>query len=521
MYKWASKKIQYVVGALALVAVVSAAAVFSNGSNFKGMLQIPVTEKYAAPAPTPPSVIQPTVPMSISAYKMIGLEGNNFFDPSAGGLVKFVYILDTGSATSCDHNESIFNEAGSLVIQWRFGDKTSATYSGEEWNGFDDQNHPAPAGKYRFRVDCEAGGEYVEAYSPEFTLSTSPSGYIENVKLDKGSFNPNLGEEISLAYSLNNFTANDSCDNSVIIFNEQENNIRSWKYLDQESGNFQRPDWDGKDAQGNLAPAGKYKFVVFCSWNNTQVSEESSEFTLNTDLPTTPPAPTPSPTPNPSPTPTPTPTPSPSPTPKNVSTKTTTTTTTTTTSVDPTKCAGFKDVDATDKDCKAIEYVKSIGAMTGTDGNFQPGGLLQRDQIAKIILETMDLYSENKDYCKSAGAFPDVGPSFWSYQYLCQAKLLDVVTGYKSGPDEGMYRPAANVNRAEFLALLLRSIGDEMPDAHLTFYNDVEPGTWYSAYANYSNNHGLFVGESLYPTMFVSRREVASVIFKLHEQGKI
>ena len=127
-----------------------------------------------------------------------------------------------------------------------------------------------------------------------------------------------------------------------------------------------------------------------------------------------------------------------------------------------TKCAGFTDVSLVDSDCAAISYVKSIGAITGNpDGTFDPGGLLQRDQIAKIALETFDNFNSVSDYCAGSNPFPDVTESSWAYQYVCRAKALSVVTGYLSGPDAGYFRPARSVNRAEFLALLLRNLGEK------------------------------------------------------------
>ncbi|MBU1702901.1 S-layer homology domain-containing protein, partial [Patescibacteria group bacterium] len=80
----------------------------------------------------------------------------------------------------------------------------------------------------------------------------------------------------------------------------------------------------------------------------------------------------------------------------------------TTTVSSTTNCAGFKDVAASDSACDAIEYVQSIGAMTGNpDGTFAPSDLLQRDQIAKIVLEAFDLYNQKVDYCQGLNPFPD------------------------------------------------------------------------------------------------------------------
>ncbi len=184
-------------------------------------------------------------------------------------------------------------------------------------------------------------------------------------------------------------------------------------------------------------------------------------------------------------------------------------------------CAGFTDVFTSDASCDAIVYVKGLGAMTGNpDGTFAPDAILQRDQVAKIVLETFSLFVDGSNYCASSIPFGDIASSAWSYQYICRAKALSLVTGYLSGPDKGFYRPSRSMSRVEFLAILLRNLPD-VPGNNVNSYSDVESGVWYSGYAKYAKDNGLFAGSKLYPSQYVSREEVAQVIFKLHTAGKI
>lgn len=187
-----------------------------------------------------------------------------------------------------------------------------------------------------------------------------------------------------------------------------------------------------------------------------------------------------------------------------------------------TQCAGYTDVAANHSSCDAIEYVKSLGAMTGNpDGTFAPNEVLQRDQVAKISLETHGLFDENADYCGGNNPFPDVTSSAWSYQYICRGKDLGMITGYESGADAGKYIPARSVNRVEFLALILRNLSESMPALSSTSYLDVESGQWFSGYAKFSKDNSLFLGLNLFPTRETTRAEVADVIYKLHQEGKI
>ncbi len=184
------------------------------------------------------------------------------------------------------------------------------------------------------------------------------------------------------------------------------------------------------------------------------------------------------------------------------------------------KCEGFTDVLLSDGDCLAIAYMKSIGAMTGNpDGTFDPDGLLQRDQVAKIALEAFGNFNGALNYCGGVDPFPDVVEADWAYQYVCRSKALDVITGYLSGPDAGFFRPSRSVNRVEFLAIILRNLGEAIPVG--ASYTDVHSTDWYADYAKYSKDNSLFVGTKLYPGNFTSRREVADVLYTLHNLGKI
>lgn len=185
-------------------------------------------------------------------------------------------------------------------------------------------------------------------------------------------------------------------------------------------------------------------------------------------------------------------------------------------------CAGYVDVLAVHPDCDAIEYMQSIGAMTGNpDGTFAPDAYLQRDQVAKISLETFNLFDDSEDYCNGENPFPDVNSSDWAYQHICRGVELDMIYGYTGGADAGYYRPARDVNRVEFLALILRNVSGTMPDDSLGSYDDVDGGNWFSGYAKYSYDNALFDGNKLFPSQATTRLEVARHVYELFLLGKI
>lgn len=272
--------------------------------------------------------------------------------------------------------------------------------------------------------------------------------------------------------------------------------------------------WNGQDTNNTDVPPGTYTFAVATSYEGYQPDILFKQIEVVANAP----APTPQPQPQPQSTPTPTPTPTPQTSEPATQTTTTETTTTETTAQN---CAGFPDISTTDPDCPAISFVKDIGAITGTGdaGYFDPNGRLQRDQIAKIALETFGLFSEGSNYCEGSRAFPDVGPNAWSFEYMCRAKKLGVVTGYESGPDAGYYLPANLVNRAEFLAIILRNLNEAMPTSGQN-YADAN-NQWFSEYARFAFENGLFPGSDLEPNDSVTRREVARVLYRLKTLAKI
>ncbi len=183
-------------------------------------------------------------------------------------------------------------------------------------------------------------------------------------------------------------------------------------------------------------------------------------------------------------------------------------------------CANFKDVPADSPYCPAIQYAKSINAMTGhADGTFEPNGFLKRDQIAKIALITFNKFDSSADYCRSIPPFYDVLQSAWAFQHICRAKAANIVTGYLSGEDNGYYRPDRSVSRAEFLAIILRNLQETLPAG--PSYLDVQPGNWFATYARFSRDHELFTGASLNPHSYTTRAEVAQVLYKLHQLERI
>lgn len=345
------------------------------------------------------------------------------------------------------------------------------------WDGKINGNTAAP-GQYTYSLQAEGSVDGFGVMSNELTGQVAVAGgngpqpILNNLSVEPNPFNPTAGQ-ISFTYSLNGSTGNTTVMAAVYASADTVNPVTDWTFNNQSSGS-NTVLWDGKNDNNAVVANGSYIFKVWGSDGSFQLVPIQGAFTVTSQANTS------------------------------------------------ETCAGFTDVPKSDSDCAAFSYVKSTGAMTGNpDGTFAPGEMLQRDQVAKIVLVTFDKFNDAADYCSGNNPFPDVTSNSWSFQYICRGVALGMITGYKAGADAGYYRPARAVNRVEFLALLLRNLSDTMPGDDMPSYNDVELNQWYTGYARYSKDHDLFSGTNLFPTASTTRREVAQVIYKLYLQGKI
>lgn len=345
------------------------------------------------------------------------------------------------------------------------------------------QNNTAAPGMYSYKLYAEGSvdgfGVSSNEITGEFMVSNeqNPQPSLANLSASPDPYDPSDGL-VNLTYELQGSLGNTTIYAQVYNSSDSNTPLKEWTF-DAQGNGTNSVSWDGKDSNQEVVEDGSYIFKAWGSDGNFSIVSQQTSFALATEDE---PAPQPS----------------------------------------GDKCAGYTDVDKNDSDCSAIEYVQSIGAMTGNpDGTFAPNEILQRDQVAKISLETFGLFNDSADYCSGTPAFPDVPSSQWSYQYICRGVDQGMITGYEAGDDAGFYRPARSVNRVEFLALILRNLNDTMPSNSSTSYNDVPTGEWYTGYAKYAYDHSLFVGNNLQPTKFVTRREVAESLYELHNQGKI
>jgi parallel beta-helix repeat protein len=179
---------------------------------------------------------------------------------------------------------------------------------------------------------------------------------------------------------------------------------------------------------------------------------------------------------------------------------------------------GYDDLTSEDQDFEAFKYAYEQGIFTGhADNTARADDALQRDQAAKIVAHFSREYSIDKDYCQGKKPFRDISLHFWGAQVICFGKQTGYITGYT---DKNIYLPAKPMNRAEFLALILRSLPDLEWTESAVSYRDVLPNKWYSPFAKFAYEQELFLTSSfqkLFPDRIITRRDVVRIIYKLKE----
>ena len=208
--------------------------------------------------------------------------------------------------------------------------------------------------------------------------------------------------------------------------------------------------------------------------------------------PTPLPVPNPTPTPSPIPTPTPTPTPTPPPTPTPNPTPSPTPT--------PAPSTSFRDIQG-DIYAREIQQAVNSGFIAGfsEDNTFRPQATLTREQLVSMVIDglgragghstlTTPTIGINVPAQVRNRPYRDVETSRWSAAKIQVARDLNIVSGYQ----DGTFRPAQPVTRAELIAILRRAAIYGHSQLGLTpQLNPSQPAQSFSDVTNHWANAGI------------------------------
>lgn len=141
------------------------------------------------------------------------------------------------------------------------------------------------------------------------------------------------------------------------------------------------------------------------------------------------------------------------------------------------------------------------------DGEFKGYRNVNRAEIAKFLL--LARYGHVSDVANN-GQFSDVLEGEWYVKFVVTAASYGIIDGYA----DGTFKPANNVNVAEFLKMLTRTFD---LSTNLTYsYYDVPATAWYAPFAGVAEEYDLFPngGNYLNPAHEMTRGEVAIAIYQ-------
>lgn len=153
----------------------------------------------------------------------------------------------------------------------------------------------------------------------------------------------------------------------------------------------------------------------------------------------------------------------------------------------------FGDVPADAYYFNAVEELAYQGIIDSTKTNFDPARQLQRQEAAKLIVESAGLMAD----VPAVGHFTDVPNTLWSYDSVETAFANGVVNGYSdaSGNLTGKFGPTDTVTRAQFAKMVVEAFDLPMyTPATPTFPDVQDTNAWYYEYVETAAYHGIVKG---------------------------
>jgi len=169
----------------------------------------------------------------------------------------------------------------------------------------------------------------------------------------------------------------------------------------------------------------------------------------------------------------------------------------------------FTDVPLNSKYAEATKYLASNGIVNGyPDGTFKPEKTVTRAEALKLIFEAGNVELSNGNL-----TFKDTRKSEWYAKYVYTAFKNNVVKGY----DDGTFKPANTVTKAEFFKMLFVGMGKNVDMQILASpFKDVKTSDWFAPYVAYAKNIGIVDGGGNFnPTNGMSRGEVADALYRM------
>ncbi len=159
----------------------------------------------------------------------------------------------------------------------------------------------------------------------------------------------------------------------------------------------------------------------------------------------------------------------------------------------------------------AVRFLKDHGVISGyEDGTFRPDQVVTRAEALKLIAKTLAINTT------SSGKLPfhDVSEHDWHWPFVMAAYERRIVGGY----EDGTFKPAQTVNKAEFLKMLMIAAKEKVPsEVKSVPFDDVAISDWYAPYAFVASDKNILPLKS---SAFdgdkgMTRAETAATLYRL------
>lgn len=177
--------------------------------------------------------------------------------------------------------------------------------------------------------------------------------------------------------------------------------------------------------------------------------------------------------------------------------------------------ATFTDVETSNNNYLAIEYLVSTGTLQGySDNTFKPDQTINRAELMKVLVAGQGIDPDSNTY---QNCFPDVTTD-WYAKYVCYAHAQGWVDGY---PDD-TFKPEQTVNKAEATKMIVNAYSftpatEESQATSSFMFTDVNGTDWFYGYVMVLADVGVVdkVGYTYSPADGMTRGLTSEYIFRV------
>ena len=158
---------------------------------------------------------------------------------------------------------------------------------------------------------------------------------------------------------------------------------------------------------------------------------------------------------------------------------------------------------------RAVPSASSGGSRGGGGG----GGGMSGSTFTTPVAEVAVYDASAVNHAEQAGAFADTA-GHWANDSLTRAVEIGIILG----DDSGNFRPEDSITRAEFVAIVLRTLGASLVE-YSGGFEDIHENDWYASAVASGVSEGLVQGSGglFRPLDTITREEMAIIIVKAYQ----